>query len=311
MFDLAVVVETRSDDYSVDAVNTRTGARIVGAQVMAMGASGRTGLVDLPDVRPKSKKWDITTRDKDQQDVLAIIGYVGQTPIVFGFIFPQINQMLFKDGKLRIFRHQSDVMTTLDGDGNFEFAHPSGAFIRIGEAPESVDLSSKNVDKSLATNRNKDRKVHMRIELADQAVQLTLTPDGDAQLKIKRDLLIEAEGKADIKITGDVTAEVGGSLSATVSGTTSIESTGAVSVETGASATVKAQAVTLDAPQTTCTGNLTVQGALSYTGGMTGSSSGGSAATFNGPTTFNSNVTVNANLTATGSITDGNGDGGA
>ena len=215
MFDLAVVVETRAEDYSVDAVNTRTGARIVGAQVMALGASGRTGTVDLPDVRPKSKKWDITTRDKDQQDVLAIVGYVGQTPIVFGFIFPQINQMLFKDGKLRVFRHQSDVMTALDGDGNFEFNHPSGAFIRIAETPESVDLSNKNEDKSLASSRNKGRKVHMRIELADQAVQLTLTPDGDAQLKIKRDLLIEAEGKADAYVAKKISIETEGGLNAT------------------------------------------------------------------------------------------------
>lgn len=68
-------------------------------------------------------------------------------------------------------------------------------------------------------------------------------------------------------------------------------------------ATIEAStSVTLDTPQTTCTGNLTVEGALTYQGGMTGS--GGDA-------TITGNIQLNGNMTATGSIVDGNGDGGA
>lgn len=299
---LGVVVETHSDDNAVDMVMTDDGARITGAQLMSMGASGRTGTVDLPEIKPKGEKWDITQRDKDQQDVLAIVGQLGRNPIVLGFIFPQVNQMLFKDGKLRFYRHQSDVMTTLDGDGNFQFTHPGGAYIRIGETPDKEDLADKNADKSLKPSRNTGRKVNIRIGLADDKVVFTLTPDGDAKLVMERDLLIEAKGKADIKVTGNVTA--------TIEGTTTVNSTGAVEVNTDASATVKAQSVTLDTPQTTCTGNLTVEGALSYGGGMSGSGSG-SVAVFNGPVEFKDNVQVDGNLNANGSITDSDGDGGA
>lgn len=271
MLELAVVVDTHPEDNSVDALMVRNGARVVGAQVMAMGASGRTGTVDLPEVKKTGDKWDITQRDKDDQDVIAVIGHVGHTPMVLGFIYPQVNQMLFGDPKMRFSRHQSDVMSSIDGDGNIQLTHPSGAYVRIGEQPDKVDLADKNADKSLKPSRNTGRKVNVRIGLAEDKVVVTLTPDGDVKILMKKDLLIEAEGKADIKVTGNVTAEVGGNLSVEVEGTTSVNSTGAVSVETEASATVKAEVVTLDTPQTTCTGNLTVMGAFSYAGGMSGS----------------------------------------
>jgi len=65
--------------------------------------------------------------------------------------------------------------------------------------------------------------------------------------------------------------------------------------------TVKADAVTLDTPQTTCTGDMTVQGLLTYQGGLAGSGGSGAAATING------NVQVNGNINATGSIMDAGG----
>lgn len=70
-------------------------------------------------------------------------------------------------------------------------------------------------------------------------------------------------------------------------------------------ATINAEtSVTLDTPATHCTGNLQVDGALSFGGGMTGSG-GGTTAVIDG------NVQVNGNLNASGQVTDGNGDGGA
>lgn len=65
-------------------------------------------------------------------------------------------------------------------------------------------------------------------------------------------------------VTGlNVTAEVGGSLSADVAG----------------SATLKAASVTIDAPQTTVTGNVLVQGKITGTGGMAISGGSGAAVT--------------------------------
>jgi phage baseplate assembly protein V len=58
---------------------------------------------------------------------------------------------------------------------------------------------------------------------------------------------------------------------------------------------VAATSVTLDTPQTTCTGALIVQGGIQFEGGMSGAGS----------------VSIDGNLSASGSITDGDGDGGA
>jgi phage baseplate assembly protein V len=64
---------------------------------------------------------------------------------------------------------------------------------------------------------------------------------------------------------------------------------------------VRAPSITHDAPETTCTGNLTVQGLLTYQGGMAGSGGSGSAAVIQG------NVAVTGNINATGSVQDGAG----
>lgn len=49
-----------------------------------------------------------------------------------------------------------------------------------------------------------------------------------------------------------------------------------------ASVIVRTESITLDAPQTTCTGNLTVQKKLTYLGGMAGSGGEGAAALIDG-----------------------------
>jgi len=71
-------------------------------------------------------------------------------------------------------------------------------------------------------------------------------------------------------------------------------------IQSATHVTVQAPTVTVDSPQTTCTGNLTVQGMLTYQGGMTGSG-GGNAATITG------NVAVEGDISATGSIMDSGG----
>ena len=71
---------------------------------------------------------------------------------------------------------------------------------------------------------------------------------------------------------------------------------GPVTVEAGGPVVVKAPSVTLDTPQTTCTGNLTVQKALTIQGGGGGTS-----------TTITGNVSVNGSINASGSIIDAGG----
>lgn len=271
---IGIVVATHPEDHSVDLVMADDGSRLVGVQVLSGSASARSGTVDMPAVPEKADKWDITK--ETGQDMKAVVGFVGRHPVVTGFLYPQINQVLSKDAKLRYSRHQSDVEWSIDGDGNIQLTHPGGAYVRIGEAADKVDLAGKNADANSAADRNTGKKVNVRIGLAGNAVVLTLTPDGDVTIKLDKDLSIEAGGNASIKVEGTAMVEAGGP------------------------ATVKAPSVTLDTPATLCTGALTVNGLLTYAGGMSGSG-GGTAAIITG------NVQVQGNINATGSIIDAGG----
>jgi len=162
----AIVVATHPEDHSCDLVMCDDGSRLTGVPIMAQSASARSGSVDLPEVKKTGDKWDITQRDG--QDMEVLVGFMGRgNPIVVGFLYPQISQMTFKDKQRRFSRHQSDVYTTIDGNGNVELYHPSGAFVRIAEEDKLAheDLEKKNFDESLQLDRNKDKKVAMRMSL--------------------------------------------------------------------------------------------------------------------------------------------------
>lgn len=208
-----VVVGTHPEDHSVDLVMVDDGSRLVGVQVQTQNGSSRSGTVDLPAVPEKKNKWDIT--EQTDQEMLALVDYVGRNPVVTGFLYPQINQMLFKDPKMKFGRHQSDVMNYIDGDGNMGILHPSGAFIQIGEKPEKPELASKNADASLAADRNTGKKVFLRVALAGNAVELTMTPDGTCTLKMEQDFDLQAKGNINMKAEGDVAIEAGGEFRVT------------------------------------------------------------------------------------------------
>lgn len=186
-----IVVATHPEDYSVDLVMVDNGERVSGVQVMASNASGRTGSVDLPAVPERKNKWDVT--EDTGQDMHAMVDYVGRVPVVTGFLYPQINQMLFKDPKMKFNRHQSDVMDYIDGKGNFGIIHPSGAFIQVGDKPDLPDFPKQNADATLVADRNTDTKVYMRISLAGQKVEITLSPDGTATMKMEKDFNVECK----------------------------------------------------------------------------------------------------------------------
>lgn len=79
------------------------------------------------------------------------------------------------------------------------------------------------------------------------------------------------------------------------SGTLTIITTGPVDITAAGQVKVKAPSVILDSPSVTCTGDLLVEGKLTYRGGLTGSGGGSSAAAIEG------------NITATGQILDSGG----
>lgn len=211
-----IVVATHPEDYSVDLLMVDNGERLVGVQVLTSNGSARSGTVDLPAVPEQENKWDISR--ENGQDMHAIVAYVGRTPIVTGFLYPQISQMTLNDPRAKLSRHQSDVMTYTDGDGNTCWMHPGGAFIQVGESPERPELGGKNADGSLEPDRNTGRKVYLRVSLAGNVAELTMTPEGACTLKLAKDLTVECD-KAAIKasemlfdtpkahFTGEVTSD--------------------------------------------------------------------------------------------------------
>ncbi|WP_441280562.1 hypothetical protein [Tardiphaga sp. 862_B3_N1_1] len=192
MFRKAIIVATNPGDNSVDLILCDDGSRISGVPVLCVGGSARSGSVGLPEIEGSDggkggsggggDKWDITGGRGKQ--IEAMVGFMGSgNPFVAGFMFPQISQMTFDDKKRSLSRHQSDVYHTTDGEGNTEFYHPSGAYVRIGEKTEHEDLENKNVDKSFKLDRNKDKKVKMHIQTKDGKGAVTLDPDGTVTIK--------------------------------------------------------------------------------------------------------------------------------
>lgn len=193
-----LVVATHVEDNSVDLVMADNGERLAGVQVITLDGSTRTGTADLPLMPEKNNKWDVTERT--EQDMIAIVGSVFGIPVVVGFLFPQINQILPKKGSKRKFkRHQSDVQTSIDGDGNIQIVHPSGTYVRIAESPDLENLDGLNADENAKTDRNTLRRVSVRIGLAGGAAVITITPDGAASFSLDSDFVVTSKGNATIK----------------------------------------------------------------------------------------------------------------
>ena len=183
-----IVVATHPGDHSVDLVLS-DGRRLTGVQVSTPNGSARSGTFDMPAVPERADKWDIT--QPNGQDQIALVDFVDGIPVVTGFLFPQVSQMTFDDPKMRVTRHQSDVMSSIDGDGNIQITHPSGAYIRLGETADVVNLASKNTDASLSTDRNAGRQLFMRV-VVPGAFDLKISPDGQLTLTLTKGAVIDA-----------------------------------------------------------------------------------------------------------------------
>lgn len=218
----AIVVEVYPNGHAVDLVMLDDGTRHYGVQIQTMNGSTRSGTVDLPEIPKRDNKWDIT--QATGQDMIATVDFIGRNPVVTGFLYPQINQMLLKDKKTKLFRHQSDVTQTIDGDGNIQVTHPSGTYIRIGEATASDTLDGKHAHSS-TTDRNTSKQVNIHIGMAGGVLELTMSPTGSVSLRCNQGVSIEAGQASTFKapaITLDA-AETTITGKLTVQGDTSVQ----------------------------------------------------------------------------------------
>lgn len=174
---LGRVAAVHPEDNSIDVVIVESGVRLSGVQVLAQMASTNTGMHDLaaPGVPGSGDVWSLTERT--ERDMHAVIGNVGGTAVALGFLFPQVNGVLFAEPR-RVVRHQSDWYSTVDRHGNWEVCHPGGAYLRMGVGRNHEDLTGKDVDKRWAIKRNTDKSATFCIDLPGGA-SIEMKPNGN------------------------------------------------------------------------------------------------------------------------------------
>lgn len=240
---LAKVVRVHPESNKVDLLVLDDGRRLAGVQVMALDASSSSGTACLPTPDSQDLPDPYEAPTVSGRDLIAVVGFYGYLPIVMGFLYPEVSQCLFTDRDRYIHRTPSDLYWTVDGQGNAECYHPSGAYIRIGTSPDHDDLTEKDFDKIFKITRNTGNAVHMHIEQAGGVASVDIAPDG----------AITAYSAKTIHATAD------------------------------AGATLVAPTVLVDSPDTHFTGKVTIDDLLTFKGGMAGSGgSGGFAATMTG-----------------------------
>ncbi len=177
----AIVVASYPRDHACDLIMIDNYARFVGVQVLTSNGSARTGNNKIPRVRDRgADKWAIGSQTT--QEIMATVDFIGNNPVVTGFLYPQISQMTFEEDGLDFERTDSDVIRYTDAEGNHGMLHPSGAYITMGTSPDRRDFAGANFDKNLAVDRNTDTKPYFRIGMAGNVIELTFTPEGKVVL---------------------------------------------------------------------------------------------------------------------------------
>lgn len=120
-------------------------------------------------------------------------------------------------------RHQSDVTWGIDSQGNAQIRHPSGAYIRIGESPDSAPVDGTNADGNAKIDRNTGRKVNVRIGLAGNAVVVTMAPDGTVTMVMEKDFILDAKGAISMKAKGNISMETEGEFTVKAKGDAKID----------------------------------------------------------------------------------------
>lgn len=186
----AIVVATYPKDHACDLIMVDNYARFSGVQVLTASGSARTGSNKIPRVRDRgADKWNIS--QQTGQEVMATVDFIGSSPVVTGFLYPQISQMTFDEDGLEFERSDSDVIRYTDAEGNTGLLHPSGAYIIMGTKPDRRDFAGANFDKNLAVDRNTGTKPYYRIGMAGNVVELTFTPEGKVRLIAQDEIYAE------------------------------------------------------------------------------------------------------------------------
>jgi phage baseplate assembly protein gpV len=278
---IGIVVAVYPEGNSIDVLLPKTGDQLANVQCIAFTGSNNSGVMDLPEIGlpVDNTRWNMQVILTAPRIVRAIIQNIDGMPICMGFLLPQLTQMTFLRNNFRVSRHASDVYHTINENGDSEWYHPSGTFLRVAASPAHEDLTAQDVDQSWKIAQNTAAAPYVNLVVANagaQVAEIEVDPSGNITINHNGNLTVTTKGNADV----------------TVAGTTTVNSTGAAKLE--------APSVTIDSPQTTCTGALTVQGPLAFQSGMTGEagSSGGATMMITGDATVTGTVTGQTDVIA-------------
>jgi hypothetical protein len=183
---------------------------------------------------------------------------------ILGFLFPMETTLSIAEYGLYIFRHESDVMWMVRGDGTMQIYHPSGSIVKIGDDnsnemtdnretgglyPAKTDglyirpPADYNVQKesNLFIDWYQGQKVTLNsageimLQTRDAVATMTMTPDGKVTVQtteqinaITKDINITASGNVVANIDGNATANIGGDVVANVDGNMTANVVGSV-----------------------------------------------------------------------------------
>lgn len=194
-------------------------------QVLSSYASSRSGVLNLP--QPKYDE-EMITRDKPftdakldgESDVIAVVGFLGDSlfmPIVLGFLFPEMNEVLCsrddvvgnQNGTMYLWKHESNVYVKVTEKGEnqntaeIEVHHPSGLRLKIGNdiestVPTNYDNSLRPFNKYDPTTKEQQEAPYVHV----------VHPSGTR-------ITVDPEGNVDEFVYGDVNREVRGTVTET------------------------------------------------------------------------------------------------
>lgn len=224
--DIGVVVAVYPQGQSVDVLMD-DGSRLSNVQVMVPTGSSSTGLVDLPDpgLPSDNTRWNFNSQP--ERTLRAIVGFSrGKIPVCLGFLLPQITEMTFDRADFRIDRHASDVYSTLDKSANFEWAHPSGVYLRVATATAHEDLSAQDVDRSWAIKNNTGSQVHVHLKTLG-GTEFDIDPSGNVSISVPTGT-VSVTCAAGTTVTGPTTFDGNMSITGSVSINGTVTATGDV-----------------------------------------------------------------------------------
>lgn len=225
---LARVVGASPSGHAVDLVFLDDLSRVPQVQVLTGAGSTNTGIAGLvePDIPEDTDRWE--GYESGTRDIIAVVGFYRTIPIVLGFLYPQVSQMLFADRNRYIHRHASDVYTTVDEHGNLELFHPSGTYLRIGATPEHEDLTGKDFDGKWKIEQNTDAAVHVHLSVAnagEKVASIDIDPGGNIAAETSGNAAITAEGNVEVASGADIKLTAGGDITIAASGSIAMSGT--------------------------------------------------------------------------------------